>query len=43
MPKDLKNATKKNKTPRHHKQLQQSSRIQNQFTKISALSTMKTD
>jgi hypothetical protein len=27
------------KTPRHYKQLQQSSRIQNQFTKISSLST----
>jgi hypothetical protein len=26
------------KTPRHHKQLQQSSRIQNQLTKISSLS-----
>jgi hypothetical protein len=26
------------KTPRHHKHLQQSSRIQNQFTKISSLS-----
>jgi LAS superfamily LD-carboxypeptidase LdcB len=25
-------------TPRHHKQLQQSSRIQNQFIKISSLS-----
>jgi hypothetical protein len=34
--KDLKNSTKK--TPRHHKQLWQSSRIQNQFTKISSLS-----
>jgi hypothetical protein len=27
------------KTPKHHKHLQQSSRIQNQFTKISSLST----
>jgi hypothetical protein len=27
------------KTPRHHKQLQESSRIQNQFIKISSLST----
>jgi hypothetical protein len=34
--KDPKNFTKK--TPRHHKYLQQSSRIQNQFTKSNCLS-----
>jgi hypothetical protein len=32
--KDLKNSTKK--TPRQHKQLQKSSRIENQFTKINS-------
>jgi hypothetical protein len=34
--KDPKNSTKK--TPRHHKQLQQSRRIQSQLIKISSLS-----
>jgi hypothetical protein len=33
--KDLKNSTKR--TPRHHKHLQENSRIQNQFIKISCL------
>jgi hypothetical protein len=35
---DISNTLKIPKTPRHYKQLQQNSRIQNQFTKISSLS-----
>jgi hypothetical protein len=36
--KDLKNSTKKKKPLRHHKQIHQSSRTQNQFTKMNSLS-----